>query len=100
MSWYGWRPYVPVAVRRARAMKKVANLRKKGLDIQPVEIGGRRIARTFWGEAWCDHLESFSDFENRLPRGRTYVRNGSVCHLAIAKGKIEAKVAGSEIYNL
>jgi uncharacterized Zn finger protein len=101
MSWYyGWRPYVPVAERRRRAMRKMEALRKKGVDIQPIEIEGRKIAKTFWGQAWCDHLESFSDYENRLPRGRTYVRNGSVCHLAIAKGKIEAKVAGSEIYNL
>jgi len=101
MSWhYGWRPYVPVAVRRRRAERKMEALRKKGVDIQPVEIEGRKIAKTFWGEAWCDHLESFSDYENRLPRGRTYVRNGSVCHLAIARGKIEAKVAGSELYNL
>jgi uncharacterized Zn finger protein len=75
-------------------------LRKKGVDIQPIEIEGRKIAKTFWGEAWCDHLESFSDYENRLPRGRTYVRNGSVCHLAMTEGKIEAKVSGSEIYNL
>ena len=64
------------------------------------QIDGRKIAQSFWGEAWCDHLESFSDFENRLPRGRTYVRNGSVCHLAIAKGKIEAKVSGSELYDV
>ena len=55
----------------------------KGVDVQPVQIDGRKIAKTFWGEAWCDHLESFSDYANRLPRGRTYVRNGSVCHLAI-----------------
>ena len=61
---------------------------------------GRKIASSFWGEAWCDHLESFSDFENRLPRGRTYVRNGSVCHLAVAKGEIEAKVSGSELYTV
>jgi len=100
MSWYGWRPYVPVAVRRARALKKVEKLRKKGLDIQPVEIEGRKIARTFWGEAWCDHLESFSDYENRLPRGRTYVRNGSVCHLDIAKGEVNAMVSGSELYKV
>lgn len=101
MAWYQqWAPYVPVAERRRRAMRKMNSLRKKGVDIQPIEIEGRKIAKTFWGKAWCDHLESFSDFENRLPRGRTYVRNGSVCHLAMAKGKIEAKVAGSEIYNL
>lgn len=96
----GWAPYVPVAVRRQRAKKKMESLRKKGVDVQPVEIAGRLIAKTFWGKAWCDHLESFSDFENRLPRGRTYVRNGSVCHLAIAKGTIEAKVSGSELYKV
>jgi uncharacterized Zn finger protein/DNA-binding XRE family transcriptional regulator len=73
-------------------------LRKKGLDIKPVEIEGRKIARTFWGEAWCDHLESFSDYQNRLPRGRTYVRNGSVCHLDIARGEVSAMVSGSELY--
>jgi len=100
MAWYGWAPYVPVAQRRSSAKRKMAELRKKGVDIQPVEIEGRTIARTFWGKGWCDHLESFSDYENRLPRGRTYVRNGSVCHLAISKGKIEAKVSGSEIYDL
>ena len=60
-----------------RALKKTEKLRKKGLDIHPVKIEGRKILRTFWGKAWCDHLESFSDYQNRLPRGRTYVRNGS-----------------------
>ena len=52
------------------------------------------------GEAWCQHLERFSDFANRLPRGRTYVRNGLVCHLAIKKGKVEAIVSGSELYKV
>jgi uncharacterized Zn finger protein len=75
-------------------------LRKKGVDVQPVTIEGRKIAKSFWGEAWCGHLESFSDFANRLPRGRTYVRNGSVCHLALAKGRIEAKVSGSALYDV
>ncbi len=98
--WHEWKPYVPVARRRQQAKRKMQALRKKGVDIQPIEIEGRKIAKTFWGEAWCDHLESFNDFENRLPRGRTYVRNGSVCHLAIKKGKVEAKVSGSDIYNI
>ena len=101
MGWYNdWAPYVPVAERRRRAMRKMESLRKKGVDIQPVRIEGRKIAKTFWGLAWCDHLEAFSDFANRLPRGRTYVRNGSVCHLAVAKGHIEAKVSGSELYTV
>ena len=100
MAWHRWKPYVPVAQRRLQALRKMNALRKKGVDIQPIEIKGRKIARTFWGEAWCDHIESFSDFANRLPRGRTYVRNGSVCHLAIEKGTVEAKVSGSSLYEI
>ena len=96
----GWAPYVSVAERRRRATKEMDALRKKGVDIQPVRVDGRQIARSFWGEAWCDHLESFSDYANRLPRGRTYVRNGSVCHLALAHGQVEAKVSGSDLYDV
>ena len=73
-------------------------LRKKGVHIHPVEITGRIIARSFWGKGWCDHLDSFGDYSNRLPRGRTYVRNGSVCHLDIRKGEAEAIVSGSSLY--
>jgi len=100
MASYGWRPYVPVARRRAKAVRQVQKLRKNGIKIEPVVIEGGKIARTFWGEAWCHHLEQFSDYANRLPRGRTYVRNGSVCHLAIAEGKVEAIVSGSALYNI
>lgn len=100
MSYGGWSPYVPLAQRRAKAAKEISKLRKKGMKIQPIEIEGRKIARTFWGEAWCNHLEKFSDYENRLPRGRTYVRNGSVCHLAISRSKVEAIVSGSALYRV
>ena len=100
MSFYYWHPYVSVAERRAKARKQMDKLRKKGKDIQPIELDGRKIASSFWGKGWCDHLESFSDFENRLPRGRTYVRNGSVCHLEVQAGRIEAFVSGSELYKV
>ena len=100
MSYGEWRPYVPVAQRRVKAAREMNKLRKKGMDIEPIEIHGRNIAHTFWGKAWCKHLERFSDFANRLPRGRTYVRNGSICHLAIKKGKIEAIVSGSKLYKV
>ena len=62
----GWAPYVSVAERRRKAATKMDALRKKGIDIQPVTIDGRKIASSFWGEAWCEHMESFSDFP--LPR--------------------------------
>lgn len=100
MSYYGWKPYVPVAKRRASADRQIKHLVKQGNAIEPVTIDGRKIARTFWGAAWCTHLEQFSDYANRLPRGRTYVRNGSVCHLAIRQGSIEAIVSGSELYDI
>ncbi len=97
---YGWPRYIPVAERRLKAKKKVDKMRKQGMVLHPVEIEGRKIARTFWGCGWCDHLESFSDFANRLPRGRSYVRNGSVCHLAVSEGKIQAVVSGNDLYNV
>ncbi len=99
-SYNGWAPYVSVAERRANAVKELAKMKKKGLDVQPVEISGRKIADSFWGKGWCAHMESFSDYANRLPRGRTYVRNGSVCHLDIQPGRIEAIVSGSELYTI
>jgi uncharacterized Zn finger protein len=100
-SWYGgFRPYVPVAQRRAQAAREVAKLAKQGQKIIPVKIEGRAIASTFWGKAWCENLEGYGDFANRLPRGRTYARNGSVVHLEIAKGRIEAFVSGSELYKI
>jgi uncharacterized Zn finger protein len=103
MRWnsYGWRPYVPVAQRRANAARELAKQSKKsGTPASPVTLEGRKIAGTFWGRAWCDNLEAYSDYENRLPRGRTYVRNGSVVDLQIARGKVTARVAGSELYTI
>lgn len=95
-----WPPYVPVAEKRARAARQAQKLMKKGTRIDPVEIEGRTITRSFWGNGWCEHLESFSDYSNRLPRGRSYVRNGSVCHLEILPGCIEALVSGSSLYSV
>lgn len=93
-------PYVSVAQRRINAHKELKKLQAKGRVIEPLgELSHRlKIATSFWGHAWCQHLESFSDYENRLPRGRTYVRNGSVLHLAVEPGRIDALVQGSELY--
>jgi len=97
---YGFKPYVPVAARRAQAARELAKLQKKGRTISPVVIEGRRIAESFWGEAWCDNLERYSDYANRLPRGRTYLRNGSVVDLQVAPGRVTALVSGSTMYNV
>jgi len=100
MGFYGWRPYVSAAQRRRQAAGEMVKLKKKGHPVSPVVVEGRTIVKTFWGKAWCENLERYSDFENRLPRGRTYVRNGSVIDLQIAPGEIQALVSGSQIYKV
>ena len=100
MSWYMFRPYVSVGQRRANAAREVAKRQKNGIPVSPVTIEGRSISHTFWGTAWCENLESYSDFSNRLPRGRTYVRNGSVMDLQLGAGTVEALVSGSALYRI
>lgn len=95
-----WGKYVPVYQRKIQAKKQMDKLKKSGALIEPIEIQGRAIAKEFWGKKWCDHIENYADYENRLPRGRTYVRNGSICHLGIEEGLIDAIVSGSSLYNV
>ncbi|MEZ6132991.1 MAG: hypothetical protein R3C59_30335 [Planctomycetaceae bacterium] len=98
---HSFREYVPVAKRRAQAASlAIKRAKKEGRQPEPVVIQGTRIAKTFWGKAWCEHLESFSDYSNRLPRGRTYARNGSVVDLTITTGRVRAIVGGSEVYDI
>src|SRR5208282_5849833 len=79
---------------------EMEKLRKKGAVVSPVKLEGKQIATTFWGRAWCDNLERYRDYENRLERGRTYVRNGSVVDLQIAPREVTAMVSGSSIYKV
>lgn len=100
MSYYGWKPYVPVAERRKKAEKAAAKAAKGGEKLTPIAPYRGAVAKTFWGKAWCDNLERYSDYENRLPRGRTYVRNGSVIDLQITAGEVRARVMGSSLYQV
>jgi uncharacterized Zn finger protein len=101
MSYYfASRPYVSVAEKRRNAERELARLKKRRPSIAPVRIEGRTIAKTFWGQAWCTNLERYSDYENRLPRGRSYVRNGSVVDLQIGRGEVAAMVSGSALYKI
>jgi uncharacterized Zn finger protein len=99
-DYRGWRPYVSVAQRRRQAEREMQKRKKQGHAVSPVIIEGRAIVKTFWGKSWCENLEGYSDYENRLPRGRTYVRNGSVVDLQIKPGVINAWVSGSELYEI
>lgn len=97
---FEWGDYVSVAEKRRQAEKELAKLRKRGHAAAPVIVQGRKIANNFWGLSWCSNLERYSDFANRLPRGRSYVRNGCVIDLQIEKGRIAAKVSGSDLYDV
>ena len=106
MAWYGggfeFPEYVSVAERRARARAAAEKLaRKQKRSLSPVgPIEGNKIVRTFWGKAWCNNLESYSDYANRLPRGRGYARHGAVVDLQIAAGKVAALVSGTSTYTI
>lgn len=99
-DYWGWQPYVSAAQRRQKAAREVEKQKKRGNALSPVVVEGRAIAKTFWGKAWCENLERYSDYANRLPRGRTYVRNGSVIDLKIGPGAIDALVSGSDLYRV
>lgn len=47
MGFYDYGPYVSVAEKRAHAQKEIEKLKKKGRDITPVVIEGRKISNTF-----------------------------------------------------
>ena len=96
--YFRWKPYVPAAARRHSVERTVAKMRKQGQSLSPVTASRGAIARSFWGKAWCRNLERYSDFSNRLPRGRTYLRNGAVIDLKIGPGKVSAQVVGSRLY--
>lgn len=93
--WYSFKPYVPVAKEAGPG-----GARDRQAAHHAGDHRGAQDRHTFWGQAWCDNLESYSDFANRLPRGRTYVRNGSVVDLQIGAGKLTALVSGSSLYKL
>src|SRR5438552_8931160 len=101
MAWYfgsdGFPRYVSIGDRRARAFLEARKLEKRGRTLEAVTLDGRKIAVSFWGKAWCRNLEAYSDFANRLPRGRSYLRSGSVIDLRIGEGRVDALVCGSDL---
>ncbi len=88
-------PYVSVAEKKAKAARKLSQLKKKQPGIRPVVINGRTLATTWWGKSWNKNLERYADYSNRIERGRSYVRHGSVLDLQIESGKIHSLVQGS-----
>ncbi len=104
MPWWNHARKPSVAERRQRAQREAQRLTRRpgtrARALSPIVVNGRKIASSFWGKAWCDNLESYRDYEYRLPRGRSYLRNGAVLDLEIGAGKIAASVSGSNLYEV
>ena len=79
--------------RRVKNSKKAASAR--GKKLHPIAASGRNIVTSWWGRAWCENLERYADFDNRLDRGKRYIRSGALLDLQISKGKVSARVQGS-----
>ena len=94
------KPYIPAAARRQAAERTVAKMVRNGQALSPVTASRGAIAKSFWGKAWCQNLERYSDYSNRLPRGRAYLRNGSVIDLTIGPGEVTAQVMGTSLYRI
>ena len=96
----GFPTSLSVRQREENTAAAIAALTQKGQALSPVAIEGRRIATTFWGDAWAKNLERYSDFATRLPRGRSYVRSGAVIDLQIVPGEVRALVSGTDVYDV
>lgn len=92
---YGYGDYVSVADKRRKADRQIEKLRKKNPNLAPVLLEGRNLAVNWWGKAWNRNLESYADYENRINRGKSYVRNHAVLDLQIGEGRVDALVQGS-----
>lgn len=55
----------------------------------------KNICNSWWGNAWCKNLERYADCNNRIDRGKSYLKNNMVIDLKINGGEIYAKVQGS-----
>jgi len=93
--WNDFGPYVSKAEKIEKAKKMREKMAKKGMVLEPVIIEGRTISRTWWGQSWVKNLERYADYSNRLPRGRSYLRNGSILDLKVDANMITALVSGS-----
>lgn len=79
---------------KKNAAQTIRKEKSKGKILEPVNIQGRTIVKSWWGKAWCENLERYADYESRLERGKRYVRTGAVVDLKIQKGKVLARVQG------
>lgn len=87
--------YVSVEERKEKARKIIVKLSKKQ-EIEPLEYNSNKKDKVWWAEMWENNMKEYADMQNRISRGRSYVKNGFVIDMKIKEGMIEALVMGSK----
>ena len=76
---------------------KAQKIISKNADFEPVIVDPsprRVLCKSWWGKFWCKNLERYADYENRIGRGRNYLRNNAVVDLKIKDNEIYSRVLG------
>ena len=98
MSWHN---YDEGEEAKQNVQRQLEKRQAKGEELkQVIAPKGKKLASEFWGQAWQRHLEGLADYETRLPRGRSYLRQGNIYNLEIATGRVTAEVAGEHLYEV
>ena len=95
-----WWSYEDAQERKEDVQRLMDRRRSRGevFELLEVKASSKKLCSTFWGQAWCRHLEAFQVYEGRLQRGRSYLRQKTVYNLKIKPGVVEAIVAGATLY--
>lgn len=101
MSWIEYDDFEDRSALSAKVEKALKQRRAAGENLEPVVPASRKnLSTTFWGQAWNRNLVAYSDYESRLPRGRTYLRSGKVLGLQVKAGEITSLVIGTRLYEV
>ena len=82
---------------RMKARASMAAAAKKGEAYEPAipHARSRTLCSTWWGSSWCDNLERYPEYSNRLIKGKRYLSYGAVLDLKIRGGLVTARIQGS-----
>jgi uncharacterized Zn finger protein len=102
MSFYGGYPeYVSVEEKKKQSAARLKKLTKKGEVLNPVEVSSKKLVTSKLSKLWCSLVEQEIAYcQNRLSKGRSYLRNDAVIHLEINKGTVHAIVSGTDLYRI
>jgi uncharacterized Zn finger protein len=92
-------PYRSAAERKSLTEQAIARIAAENPDFLPIRvIHKRKLAQSFWGQAWNRNLDTYQDYDARFDRGRRHLRAGAVVNLQIVGPHVEAHVWDQRLY--